>query len=115
MVLDVLAGGEVAPTAAELVGDPAQLRHLGGGQQAAGNLAADHLDSRLPLPVDTMLEAEGAKIVFRDFTGKECLGGSAEGFDLFANGPGMLRFERFALMEVFLNGGRHNHLQPDRD
>jgi hypothetical protein len=93
MVLNVLPRGEVAPAAAEFVRDARELLHLPGSEQAARDLAAHHLNSRLPLPVDTVLEPERAKLVLRDFAGEECLRLPAEDFDLFADGAVVLLFE----------------------
>ena len=62
-----------------------QLVHLGGGEQPAGNLAADHLDAGLALAVDAVFQAEGAEVFFGDFAGEEGGGFGAEGFDLLAD------------------------------
>ena len=81
-----------------------------GGQQAAGDLAAHHLDAGLALAVDAVFEAEGAELVFGDLAGQEGLGLGAEGFDLFPDGSIMLILKLFPLGEDFLGGGCHNHL-----
>ena len=71
VVLNVLAGGEVAFAAAELFGDFRELVGLCGSQQAAGDFAADHLDARLALAVDAVFQAERAEIVLGDFAREE--------------------------------------------
>ena len=86
VILDVLAGGEVALAAAELVGDAGELVDLAGGEQSAGYFASHHLDAGLSLAVNAVFEAEGAESVFRDLAGEEGLGPVTEGFDLFADG-----------------------------
>ena len=63
--LHVLARGEVAFAAGALVGDGGQLPHLTGGEQAARDLGADHLDAVLALAVDAAAEAEGPELVGR--------------------------------------------------
>ena len=89
--------------------------HLGGGEQAAGDLAAHHLDARLALAVDAVLQAEGPEVVFGDLAGQvgHCLG--AERFDLFANRSIMLILKLFPLRKDYLGGCCHNHLNSDRD
>ncbi len=72
MILHVLAGGEVAFAAAELVGDERELLDLARREDAAGDLAADHLDACLALSVDAVFQAEGAEFVLRDFAGEKC-------------------------------------------
>src|SRR6266571_149843 len=97
MVLHVLARGQVSPAATELLGDARELFHLWRRQQPAGNFAAHHLDARLPLPIDPMLEPEGTEVVLRNLPGLESRGLPAEDFDFLTNGPIMLLLEHFAL------------------
>ena len=78
---------------AKVVADERQLFHLGGGHQAAGDLAAHHLDAGLPLAVDAVLEAERAEFVLRNFTRQEGAGLTAEGLDFFADQAVMPGFE----------------------
>jgi hypothetical protein len=106
-ILQVLAGGDVALTASVSVADVRQLFHLRGGQQAAGNLAAHHLDAGLPLPIDAVLQAERAEFIFRDFPGQEGAGLAAEGFDFFANQAVVLAFEVLADTEFVFDQGGH--------
>jgi hypothetical protein len=93
VVLDILTGGHVGFAAGELVGDAGQLADLGGGEEAAGDLAADHLDAGLTLAVDAVFEAEGAEFVLGDLAGEELTGPHTEGFDLFAYDTIMLNLE----------------------
>ena len=104
VILDILAGGEVAASAAELVGDARQLLDLRGGEQAAGNLAADHLDAGLPLSVDAVFQAEGTEVSLGNFPSQEghCLG--PEDLDFFANRLIVLILKLFPLREGFLGG-----------
>ncbi len=96
VILHILARGDVAAASAELFGDPAKLLHLADGREAAGDLAAHHLDPGLALPVDAMLQAEGAEFVFGDLPIQKCLGAMAEGFDLLANSVRVLNLKLFA-------------------
>ena len=110
VILDVLAGGEVAAAAAELVGDARQLIHLGGGEQAAGDFAAHHLDAGLALSVDAVLQAEWTEVRVGNLPSQvgHCLG--AEGFDFFANRFIVLILKLFPLRKGYLDGRCHNHL-----
>ena len=85
MVLNVLPRGKVAFTPAKLLGDDGQLLRLPGGQQAARDLAAHHLDSALALAVDAMFEAEGTEFILRDFAGQELRGSLAKRLNLLAD------------------------------
>ena len=115
MILDVLAGGEVAASAAEFVGNAGQLTHLRGGEQPAGDFAAHHLHAGLALPVDTVFQAKWTEVSVGNLPGQvgHCLG--AEGFDLFPNRLIVLILKLFPLRKDYLGGCCHNHLNSDRD
>jgi hypothetical protein len=105
----------MALAAAEFVGNAGELQHLFGGEKAAGDFAANHLDARLPLAVDAVFEAERAEIVFSDFAGKERGGFGTKGLDLLADRNLVLFFKRFALVKPGFEKGGHNHLISDAD
>src|ERR1035441_5982272 len=107
VILHVLAGGDVAFAAGEPFADARQLFHLRGGEQAAGDLAAHHLDAGLTLPVDAVLEAERAEVVLRDFAGEEGVGFAAEGFDFFADQVVVLELEVVADAEGIFDESGH--------
>ena len=96
MILNVLASGEMAFAARKLVGNPGQLLHLRGRQQPAGDLASDHLHTRLALPVDAVLQSKGTEFILGDFAGKKRPGALAEGFNFSANHLIVLDFEILA-------------------
>jgi hypothetical protein len=110
VILDVLPGGEVAASAAELVGHARQLIHLGGGEQPAGDLAAHHLDAGLALSVDAVLQAEWTEVSLGNLPSQEghCLG--PEGFDFLPNRFIVLILKLFPLRKGFFDGCCHNHL-----
>jgi hypothetical protein len=86
MELHVLPGGEVALAAGTLVGDRAELAHLSGSKQAAGDFRADHLDAILALAVDAAAEAVGAEFVDGQPAGEKLLSLGPKEFDIRANG-----------------------------
>ena len=105
MVLDVLPRGEMAAAAAELVRNARELFRLPGSEQTARDLAAHHLNSRLPLPINAVLEAERAELVLGDLAGEEGLRLPAEDLNLLADGAVVLLVELRA----------HNLALLDRD
>jgi len=86
VILHVLAGGDVAFPASVEVGDLGEVPHLIGGEQAAGNLGANHMHRFLALAVDAAAQAEGAELVGGEFAGGEGVSLGAEQFDVRANG-----------------------------
>jgi hypothetical protein len=97
VVLDVLAGGEVAASTAEFIGDARQLTHLLCGQQPTGDFAAHHLDARLSLAVNAVLEAEGSELGVSNLPCEDghCL--CPEGFDFLSDCFNMLILKLLAL------------------
>jgi hypothetical protein len=91
------------------------LAGLLGGEKAAGDLAADHLDTGLALTVDAVLEAKGAEFVLGDLAGEELTGADAEGLNLFADGAIVLNLEVLLAGLKLRGNGRHNHPLIDRD
>ena len=85
MILDILPGGEMALAASEFIGDGCELIHLLGRQNSAGNLGADHVHAGLPLAVDAAAQALCAKLVVRDFAGRELFSVRSEQFNVGAN------------------------------
>jgi hypothetical protein len=115
MVLDILAGCEVAAPAAEFIGNPRQLFHLAGCEHTARDLGADHLHTRLPLPINPVFEAEGTELVFVNLACQERFGFAAKDLNFFAHGPIVLYFQLFRMDELFWKGRCHNHLLLYRD
>ncbi len=115
VILHVLARGDVAFAAGELVGDVAELLELARCGEAAGDLHAYHLHAGLALSVDAVFQAEGAEFVVGNIAGDECRSLLAEDLNLLPNGLIVLILKGFALGEVFLDGGGHKHLLPYRD
>ena len=97
--LHVLPRGEVAFAAGALVGDRAQLPHLSGGEQAARDLGADHLDAVLALAVDAAAEAKGPELVDCQLPREEVLGLGPEQFDIRTNGAIVLLFKDLLVIE----------------
>jgi hypothetical protein len=56
--------------------------HLVGGDTAEGKLHADHLDARLTLAVDALLQAEADELAFVELAVHEALGFGTEVFEL---------------------------------
>ena len=110
VILDVLAGGEVTASAAELVGNAGHLNHLAGGEQPAGDLAAHHLDAGLTLSVDAVLQAKWTEVGLGNLPSQEghCLG--AESFNFLPNRFIVLILKLFPLRNGFFGGCCHNHL-----
>jgi hypothetical protein len=102
-------------TAAELVGDTAQLLGLDRGELASRDLAADHLDPGLALSVDSVFETERTEIVVRYFTGQERLRFRTEYFDFFPHGFIMIAFKHFPPGKALVDEGCHNPLASTRD
>lgn len=107
VILHVLARGDMALPAGELVGDLAELLELARGSKAAGDLHAYHLDAGLALSVNAMFQAEGTEFVVGNFAGDErrCL--LAEDLNFLPNGIIVLNLKGFALHEVILDGCGH--------
>ena len=71
--LEVLSRGDVAlAKGSKLLTEFAQNIHGLGGDDAAGNLHANHLDIGLALAVDTLLQTEGCEFRVFPFAGHEC-------------------------------------------
>ena len=64
--LDILSGGHMADPGAIGIRQFADAPQLIGCEAAERNFDADHLDTRLPLPIDPMLKAEGSENIARD-------------------------------------------------
>ena len=75
--------------------------------ESAGNFAAHHLDARLPLAVDAVLQAEWAKLVRGDLAGEEALRLLAKSLDLLANGLLVLALKLLTGRCGFLHDRRH--------
>jgi hypothetical protein len=97
VILDVLAGGEVAASAAEFVGDTRKLTHLLRSEQTARDFTTYHLDTGLTLAVDSVLQAEWAELGVCNLPCEDghCLG--PEGLDLLSDGCSVLILKLFAL------------------
>src|ERR1022692_1130429 len=114
VILDVLAGGEVTASAAELVGHARQLNHLARGEQPAGDFAAHHLDAGLTLSVDAMLQAKWTEVRLGNLPGQEgqCLG--AESLNFLPNRYIVLILKLFPLTNGFFRDCCHNDLKSGR-
>jgi hypothetical protein len=64
VVLQILAGGQMAAAAGEFVGNGGEGLHLECCDHSGGKLGAYHLDAGLALAVDAMAQAETAEFVF---------------------------------------------------
>ena len=84
--LDVLAGGDVAlAQRGVLVGHLSQALHGLRGEDAAGNLDADHLDIRLALPVHALPQPEGGEDGVVQLTGLKVGGLLLQPHNLFVH------------------------------
>jgi hypothetical protein len=108
VILNILPGGDVPLAAAEILGDHGQLLHLRRRQQSPGDLAPHHLHAGLPLPVDAVLQAEGTKLVFRDFADQEGLRPLPKGLDFLPNQTIVFLFELLPAKGIFLGCSGHS-------
>ena len=86
MQLDILARGHMPDTGGILLGQFCNPAKLIRRQSAEGDLDTDHLDTGLPLTVNTVLETEGPEQIDRDVARNHSLRLSLEGLDLLDNG-----------------------------
>jgi hypothetical protein len=109
VILDVLPGGEVTASAAELVGHTRQLSYLVRGEQPAGDFAAHHLDARLTLSVDAVLQAKWTEVGFGNLPSEEGHGLGAESLNFLPNRYIVLILKLFSLRDGVFRGCCHNH------
>src|SRR5581483_10891748 len=83
--LNVLARGQMATSGRVGIGDVRQHAQLVAIQHARRDLNAHHLDSRLTLAVNAMLQPERAKLFFRDFAAAELADALLKDGDLVSN------------------------------
>src|SRR5271163_3182508 len=86
MILDVLARGEMALAAAEIVRDIGQRIHLASSQDPARDFGANHMHAGLALRVNAAAEALRAKLVVVDLARCPFFRVRAKDFDILPNG-----------------------------